>query len=104
MDHLILFDKDKFDNFQLKQNYNYNNKTVGINGFIDLTNSKVLVSRLNYKKDFGKKSKLNFNFNYLKNKFYNIKELNFSELRKSIIRLCARSSHKFTRTINSYKI
>jgi len=69
--------KNEFENFQLEENYNHTNKSVDIKGFIDLTNSRVLVSRLNYKKDFGKKSKLNFNFNYLKNKYYNINELNF---------------------------
>jgi hypothetical protein len=47
--------KDSLDNFKIKEIYNYNKKSFSINGIVDLTNSKVSVSRLNYNKDSGKK-------------------------------------------------
>ena len=56
--------KDYFNNFKIKEIYNYNEKSFDINGIIDLTNSKVKVSRLNYNKDYGKKSELNFDVNF----------------------------------------
>ena len=68
--------KDYFDNFKIKEIYNYNEKSFDINGIIDLTNSKVKVSRLNYNKDYGKKSELNFDVNFILDKFYNINHLN----------------------------
>ncbi len=69
--------KDYFDNFKIKKIYNYNEKSFNINGVINLTNSKVKVSRLNYNKDSGKKSELNFDINFVLNKYYNINNLNF---------------------------
>ena len=69
--------KDYFNNFKIKEIYNYNEKSFDINGIIDLTNSKVKVSRLNYNKDYGKKSELNFDVNFVLNKYYNIHKLNF---------------------------
>jgi len=69
--------KDYFDNFKIKEIYNYNEKSFDINGIIDLTNSKVKVSRLNYNKDYGKKSELNFDVNFVLDKYYNINNLNF---------------------------
>ena len=69
--------KDYFDNFKIKEIYNYNEKSFAINGIIDLTNSKVKVSRLNYNKDYGKKSELNFDVNFVLDKYYNINNLNF---------------------------
>ena len=69
--------KDYFDNFKIKEIYNYNEKSFAINGIIDLTNSKVQVSRLNYNKDYGKKSELNFDVNFVLDKYYNINNLNF---------------------------
>lgn len=69
--------KDYFDNFKIKEIYNYNEKSFDINGIIDLTNSKVKVPRLNYNKDYGKKSELNFNVNFVLEKYYNINNLNF---------------------------
>jgi len=69
--------KDYFDNFKIKEIYNYNEKSFDINGIIDLTNSKVKVSRLNYNKDYGKKSELNFDVNFVLDKYYNIDNLNF---------------------------
>ena len=60
-----------------KENYNYSDKSFDINGIIDLTNSKVKVSRLNFNKDYGKKSELNFDVNFVLDKYYNIDNLNF---------------------------
>ena len=68
---------DKFDSFKIKEIYDYNKKSFDISGTIDLTNSKVSVSRLNYYKDRGKKSEINFNINFILNKYYNINKLNF---------------------------
>jgi len=69
--------EDKLDSFKIKEIYNYNEKSFDINGKIDLTNSEVKVSKLNYKKDSGKKSELSFNVNFILNKYYNIKNLKF---------------------------
>jgi len=66
---------DHFDSFKIKQEYNYDKKAYDINGFMDLTNSKVRVSKLNYNKDNGKKSELTFNINFVFNKYYNIENL-----------------------------
>lgn len=83
--------KDYFDNFKIKEIYNYSDKSFNINGIIDLTNSKVKVSRLNFNKDYGKKSELNFNANFVLDKYYNIHYLNFladkTEIRLSNIKL-----------------
>ena len=69
--------KDSLDNFKIKEIYNYNKKSFSINGIVDLTNSKVSVSRLNYNKDSGKKSELDFDINFVLDKYYNINKLNF---------------------------
>ena len=70
--------KDKFDKFKIKEFYDYNKKVFNVNVFIDLTNSKVEVSRLNYNKDFGKKSNLFLDVIFSLDKYYNIKELRFN--------------------------
>ena len=70
-------DKDYFNNFEISETYNYNNKSYDINGTIDLTNSKVKISRLNYDKDYGKKSKINFDIKFILDKYFNINSLNF---------------------------
>ena len=69
--------KDHFDSFKIKEIYNYNKKSFDINGIINLTNSKVKISRLNYNKDHGKKSEISFDVNFVLNKYYNIESLNF---------------------------
>ena len=83
--------KDYFDNFKIKEIYNYSDKSFDINGIIDLTNSKVKVSRLNFNKDYGKKSELNFDVNFVLDKYYNIDNLNFladkTNIRLSYIKL-----------------
>ena len=56
--------RDQFDSFTMKEIYNYNKKSFDINAIIDLTNSKVNLSRLNYSKDHGKKSEVSFDVNF----------------------------------------
>jgi len=68
---------DQFDGFKIKEKYNYSKKSFDVNGTVDLTNSKVNISKLNYKKDHGKKSELSFDVNFILDKYYNIKKLNF---------------------------
>ena len=77
LEGLIKMNKNDFDNFKISEKYNYNKKRFEVNGNLDLTNSKVLVSRLNYIKDYDKKSDLNFDINFVLNKYYNIKDLKF---------------------------
>jgi len=67
--------KDKYENFKIKEIYNYNKKNSNVNGFVDLTNSKVVFDSLNYFKKKGEKSEIGFNFN--SGKFFNIKKINF---------------------------
>ena len=69
--------KNHFDNLKIKEIYNYNKKSFFVNGIIDLTNSKVEVSKLNYHKVNGKKSEMSFDVNFVLDKYYNIKNLNF---------------------------
>ena len=69
--------KDNFDNFKIKEIYKYDDKSLNINGTIDLTNSRIKISKLNYIKDLNKKSKINFDFKFGANRYYNINKLNF---------------------------
>ena len=66
-----------FDSFKIKEIYNYNKKSFDINGVMDLTNSKINVSELNYSKNHGKTSEVSFDVNFVLDKYYNIKNLNF---------------------------
>ena len=68
---------NEFDTFSFKQIYDYNKKSSNIVGKVDLTNSKVDISKLNYIKDSGKKSEINFNFNFILNNYFNINQLLF---------------------------
>ena len=68
---------NEFDSFNLKQIYNYNKKNFNIIGAADLTSSKINISKLNYTKDIGKKSDINFNFNFISNDYLNIIKLLF---------------------------
>ena len=69
--------KDDFDIFKLKNIYSHEKKNYDVSGFVDLTNYKVKIDKLNYIKNAGEKSELNFNINLSLNKYYNIKKLNF---------------------------
>ena len=68
---------NEFDNFNLKQIYDLNKKSFNITGNADLTNYKVNISKLNYIKEKGKKSEINFDFNFVINSYYNITKLLF---------------------------
>ena len=46
--------KNNFDKFKIKNIYHYDEKSFDINGNIDLTNSKIKLSKLNYIKNTGK--------------------------------------------------
>ena len=70
--------QNQFDKFKIKEKYNHSKKNYKISGFLDLTNSDFQISKLNYEKDLGKKSKLSFNLDFALNKYYNINQLQFS--------------------------
>ena len=53
--------KDNFDKFRIKKKYKYIKKLFEISGSLDLTSSKFQVDRLNYLKDYGVSSEINFN-------------------------------------------
>jgi len=76
--------EEDFDSFKIKEVYNYDKKSFKVDGIIDLTNSQVKVSQLNYKKKSGKKSEVSFNINFVLNKYYNINNLNFLAERNKI--------------------
>ena len=76
--------EEDFDSFKIKEVYNYDKKSFKVGGIIDLTNSQVKVSQLNYKKKRGKKSEVSFNINFVLNKYYNINNLNFLADRNKI--------------------
>ena len=71
--------KDYFDSFEIKETYNYNKKNSQLTGKINLTNSKIIISRLNYSKDQGIKSELSFDITSVINKYYNINNSNFEK-------------------------
>ncbi len=76
--------KDQLDSFKIRKIYNKDKKSFNISGNINLKNSKVEVLRLNYKKKKGKNSNLDFNINFILNKYYNIKNFNFTENKTKI--------------------
>jgi len=69
--------KDHFDNFKIKKKYNHSRKSFDISGVLNLTNSRVEVSKLNYNKNYGRQSELRFEVGFILNKQYNVKKLNF---------------------------
>ena len=66
-----------FDIFNIKQIYDYNKRSFNIDGKVDLTNSKVNISKLNYIKDSNKKSEITFSSNFILNSYFNISNLLF---------------------------
>ena len=76
--------KNDFSIYNLNQDYFYKKNTFDINGDIDLTDTKVNISKLNYVKKNGEKSNLFFNVNLAPNKIYNIKNLKFISNESSI--------------------
>jgi len=70
--------QNQFDKFKIKEKRNHSKKNYKISGFLDLTNSDFKISKLNYKKDLGKKSQISFDADFALNKYYNINQLQFS--------------------------
>ena len=68
---------EKFDKIEIDNTFNYDKKIFQVNGKVDLTNSEVKISRLNFEKNSGKKSELIFDLNFILNNYFNIKNLNF---------------------------
>ena len=68
---------DQFDSFKIKNKYNYNKKSFDIKGTVNLTDSTINISKLNYKKNHGKKSELIFDVNFILDKHYHIRDLKF---------------------------
>jgi len=75
---------DGFDNFNLVEKYNFDKKTFSVEGLVDLTNSEVKISNLNYSKNTKQKAELKFDFNFILENHYNIKKLEFSESKNKI--------------------
>ena len=69
--------KKNFDSFTIKEIYNSKDKSFKIKGTVDLTNSKVEVSDLNYIKKEGDKSEVNFDTKFILKKYFNINNFNF---------------------------
>ena len=69
--------QDKFDDFEVNEKYNYNKKSFDVRGTINLTNSEIEVSRLNYNKNYGEKSEISFDVNFILNKIHNIRSLKY---------------------------
>jgi len=67
----------KLDKFKIIKKYNLNKKSFDISGMFDLTNSELSISKINYVKNDGKKAELNFNLNFILDKYYIIRELKF---------------------------
>ena len=68
---------NEFDNFNLKQIYDVNKKSTNIIGKANLNDSQVNIPKLNYIKDNGQVSEVDFNFNFIPNKNFNIKNFFF---------------------------
>jgi hypothetical protein len=66
---------DQFDSFKIKNKYNYNKKSFDIKGTVNLTDFTINISKLNYKKNHGKKSELIFDVNFILDKHYHIRDL-----------------------------
>ncbi len=76
--------KENFSSFQIEGNLNYKKNFLNIKGIADLTNTKINVAKLNYVKDNKKKAKISFDANFILNKNYNIKKLDFSSEKNKI--------------------
>ncbi len=74
---------DHLDKIKINQTYTKNKKSFEIIGNIDLTNSQVDISTLNYNKEKGRKSEVDFDINFILNKYYKVKSMNlFTEIDK----------------------
>ncbi len=75
---------NEFDSYNLKQIYDSNKKSFNVVGKANLTNSKINISKLNYIKDNGKESEIDFNLNFIPEKYINITKFIFKS-NKTII-------------------
>ena len=73
-----------FDSINIKETYDSKKKNFIFKGTIDLTNSQVEVSSLNYNKKSGIKSEVSFEINFKLQEYYNIKKLNYSSAKNKI--------------------
>jgi len=69
--------KNNFDEFKIKNIYNYNKNFFHSSGRFDLTNSKVKLSLLNYNKNYGIKSSVKFDINFVLDKYFDINNFTF---------------------------
>ena len=69
--------RDKFEDFNIREKFNYSKQSFDINGNIILTNSKVKISKLNYNKNIGKEAGLSFDVNFVLNSYFNIQDLEY---------------------------
>ena len=76
--------KDNFNSIKIKESYNNDNKIFSISGDIDLKNIRVEVSRINFVKKADEKGSVNFNINFLLNKYLNINKLEFLNKKNKI--------------------
>ncbi len=70
---------NSFEKIKILGKLNKNNKKYNLNTSLTLNNSKIYISQLNYKKKESKKANINFNLDYLKNKYFLINELLYTE-------------------------
>jgi len=75
---------NEFDSYNLKQIYDSNKKSFNVAGKANLTSSQINISKLNYIKDSGKESEIDFNFNFAPKKYTHIRKFIFKS-NKTII-------------------
>ena len=68
---------NEFDSYNLKQIYDPNKESFNVVGKANLTNSQINISKLNYIKDNGKESEIDFNFSFIPKKYINITKFIF---------------------------
>ena len=86
---------EKYDKIEIDNTFNYDKKIFKVNGKVDLTNSEVKISRLNFEKNSGKKSELNFDLNFILNNYFYIKNLNFISEKNKIFLSNVRMNKNF---------
>jgi hypothetical protein len=92
----------KFDSFKIKEFYDYKKNLFNILGSIDLTNSKMQMSKLNFIKKNGVKSLLQFDINFNSNNDYNLKKVKFSSGESLINFENLKLNNKFE--VNNFKL
>ena len=76
--------RENLSSFQIEENFNNKKKLHNIKGIADLTNTKINVAKLNYVKNNKQKATISFDINFVLNKSYNIKKLDFSSEKNKI--------------------